>query len=259
MTGLLHRLAARAAGTAPTVRSQATLPYRADALAPPSPWRAVDWPAAEPTRPERPIGDDTPADAPDIPWDDIPRRSTRRSGVETVDTAPSPLNLPSPAGQPGERPQDAAPQRDRRGERPSSSATTAARSDHPARGAERDVPGDSRSVWPPEDRPDMPRQGVMRPEQADPPPLLPPGPATSAPRDRRAAAFATDGHAAALSAGPRAPGLTATPGIANEVHVHIGRIEVTALREARPARSPNGTAPPKPRSLDAYLAARDRT
>lgn len=42
-----------------------------------------------------------------------------------------------------------------------------------------------------------------------------------------------------------------------EVHIHIGRIEVTALHEAAPpARRRVAAAPRAPMSLDSYLAAR---
>jgi hypothetical protein len=54
----------------------------------------------------------------------------------------------------------------------------------------------------------------------------------------------------------------ATHAVANgepsEVHIHIGRIEVTAMHEAAPPRRPPVQKPP-PMSLDAYLAKRGRT
>ena len=43
-----------------------------------------------------------------------------------------------------------------------------------------------------------------------------------------------------------------------EVHIHIGRIEVTAVREAAAPRARRPAAQ-APTSLDAYLAARSRT
>lgn len=45
------------------------------------------------------------------------------------------------------------------------------------------------------------------------------------------------------------------PPVADEIHVHIGRIEVTALREAAPAKPPTRTPQPS-LSLDDYLARR---
>jgi hypothetical protein len=44
----------------------------------------------------------------------------------------------------------------------------------------------------------------------------------------------------------------------SEVHIHIGRIEVTAMHEAAPPRRPP-VPRPSPMSLDAYLAKRGRT
>ena len=44
----------------------------------------------------------------------------------------------------------------------------------------------------------------------------------------------------------------------HEVHIHIGRIEVTAVAEP-PAKRPKPKAAPPLQSLDAYLAARGRT
>jgi hypothetical protein len=65
-----------------------------------------------------------------------------------------------------------------------------------------------------------------------------------------------------------APAITRRPGVTNstthavaseepsEVHIRIGRIEVTAVHEAAPPRRP---PVPSPMSLDAYLAKRGRT
>jgi hypothetical protein len=67
-----------------------------------------------------------------------------------------------------------------------------------------------------------------------------------------------------------APAITRWPGMTNpaahavanaepsEVHIHIGRIEVTAVHEAASPRRPPVPRPP-PMSLDAYLAKRGRT
>jgi hypothetical protein len=67
-----------------------------------------------------------------------------------------------------------------------------------------------------------------------------------------------------------APAITRRPGVTNstthavaseepsEVHIHIGRIEVTAVHEAAPPRRPP-VPRPSPMSLDAYLAKRGRT
>ena len=48
------------------------------------------------------------------------------------------------------------------------------------------------------------------------------------------------------------------PGADTEVHIHIGRIDVTALHEApRPKAKPRERT--QPVSLDAYLAARSKS
>jgi|GEM_PF-5266873 len=77
-----------------------------------------------------------------------------------------------------------------------------------------------------------------------PPPLLASA-ATATPRFDPAT-LASTGHATA----PGDPQPT-------EVHVHIGRIEVTAVPEAAPARSPQRPRP-EPMSLDQYLSQRQR-
>lgn len=84
---------------------------------------------------------------------------------------------------------------------------------------------------------------------ADPAPLLPDGPrpaplaaVTPPPSDRRGAL----------------PGIGATSNDADtEVHIHIGRIDVTAVQEAPPPRRRAAPAP-APLSLDGYLAQRGR-
>jgi hypothetical protein len=50
----------------------------------------------------------------------------------------------------------------------------------------------------------------------------------------------------------------AASGEPSEVHIHIGRIEVSAVHEVAPPRRPPAPRPP-PMSLDAYLAKRGRT
>jgi hypothetical protein len=89
-------------------------------------------------------------------------------------------------------------------------------------------------------------------EPADPPPLIPSAAGGEAARDP-----------AAPSPGDRKgillrPAAVPPAGAAPEMHVHIGRIEVTTVREAAPARARPPARQP-PRSLAAYLATRDRT
>jgi len=72
--------------------------------------------------------------------------------------------------------------------------------------------------------------------------------------------------AAPIHAAPvRLPADTASPAHSvadsepNEVHVHIGRIEITAVHEAAPRRRAQTPPPASPMTLDAYLAKRGRT
>jgi hypothetical protein len=85
----------------------------------------------------------------------------------------------------------------------------------------------------------------------EPPRLLPP----QAEVLRQPAPRPATGHGpSSTAAGPPPQAATAQE---TEVHIHIGRIEVTALHEApRPAARPRER--PQPVSLDAYLAARGK-
>lgn len=93
-----------------------------------------------------------------------------------------------------------------------------------------------------------------------PAPIFAPTPAGDSPpldpsaTDRRVRA-ATGESRAALHAPLAAASRSEEP---NEVHVHIGRIEVTAVREAPPARRKRSQGKP-PMSLGEYLAKRQRS
>lgn len=52
---------------------------------------------------------------------------------------------------------------------------------------------------------------------------------------------------------------TAVSDMPDEVHVHIGRVEVTAVREPAPAKPRTRTPGRQPMSLQDYLARRDRS
>ncbi len=121
-------------------------------------------------------------------------------------------------------------------------------------------------------RPDLPMVATRAP-QAPRPPEQPvaPGPERPRPVNQTAGAFihlpAPLVEATALPARDQAPASprieTASRGNASrvsahepsEVHVHIGRIEVTAVHEAPPAREKKRAAR-QPMSLEAYLAKR---
>ncbi|MDB5733109.1 MAG: hypothetical protein JWQ03_3004, partial [Variovorax sp.] len=99
---------------------------------------------------------------------------------------------------------------------------------------------------------DSASRGPTPPAIEAPAPLMPRA-------DTRPAARSTPPFPPQGAARPRAAaGLTADDGN-TEVHIHIGRIDVTAAHDAPPARRRSAAAaPPAPMSLDGYLAARQR-
>jgi hypothetical protein len=95
----------------------------------------------------------------------------------------------------------------------------------------------------------------VAPIPGEPPPLLPPV------ADRSAGLALTPAGRLAVASlqpasWPQAPVGNADD--AGEVHIHIGRIDVTAVREAAPPRRKQ-VATPAPMSLDNYLARRSRS
>ena len=251
MNGLLHRLAARAAGTAILVRSDARLPFgsigpafgetvevESDAeLAA----RSVTATA------ELPGGSDTPLAAPGAPRAQpappaFSHRDTRPAPVvphlDPSDASPSMRTLPRVV----DAPVDAAPQY----------------REEALAGA---TPGrhDRMTAWHgPPAAGSMPMAAMSRPaptELSSPPdpPLLVP---EAAPRQPPTPVRPAAGRPDRLTASARAPAQTADE--PHDVHVHIGRIDVTAVHEpAAPRRRP--VAAPAPMSLDAYFARRNRT
>lgn len=274
MKGLLQRLAERAAGSAPALRSDARLPWRGGA----APWPPAD--AALPTAfaPPPLVDDAAPAALPPgaAPQRPQPRQAVPGTGLQdaagraagplaAADTGPAALlddgprpwssaeasaphqralDLPSPTAWP-------QPQRLSAAAWPQAPAAAApalepvlprAVADGAAHaGTGRDGP------WAAAGLSTHARAGV-----AEPAPLLPPRPG---------------GHAAAVAAvaaslpAPRPAGEAAPRAAAaaepSEVHVHIGRIEVTALPEAPgPRRAPRQRTAPV--TLEAYLAARGK-
>ena len=238
MSGLLQRLAARATGNAWTVRSDARLPFAApmameepatsppavqDAALPMAPHRHAQRPT---TSPHRDASTDGPAVPQPLPSAGAPNA---RGAART-----EPIDVP-PLFQP--QPVFAAP---------TPALRTASEDAAPTGFApQRQMPdGDPRpgsTVAAPAER------QTVRPTPADPPALMP-SRSTRSPRR----------HTPSVStSAPRTP--AATPmATATEVHVHIGRIEVTALQApvARPRPARERT---QPVSLDAYLAKKKAT
>lgn len=228
MTGLLHRLAQRATGNAWTVRSDVRLPFGADGL-------------------DRPQADAAPplmeAAAPETHARARPRPPEPASLVTAApeQAVPPRVQLPAVAAQHGgAQPVDA--------EAAATRTSVATATQPPGTAA---VPATAMPTMASLHTPARP-QSTPPPRRAEPTPLLPPQPSTA-------------GHAASLAQtvrGPAAFALRPAPQAAasqeTEVHIHIGRIDVTALHEApRPKARPREHT--QPVSLDAYLATRSKT
>jgi hypothetical protein len=254
MTGLLHRLAARALGQARAVRSDARLPF---GTIPPS---SDD----EGNESERPLiaGDDQPS---------VPNRSPSSlradKGALTDAHAETPpllqtrapgATLPAaPAAFPPVQRQQPTDQ-DWVGHHPVRDAESTV---GPLRGnavipgtkpiSHKSPPGavNLETATASNRRVDVsPRYGLDHPSawmRSEPPVLMAAAAIHTAPV-RRPADTASPSH----------PVSDSEP---NEVHVHIGRIEITAVHQAAPRRRAQTAPPASPMTLDAYLAKRGRT
>lgn len=262
MKGLLHRLATRAAGTAAPVRSDVRLPFGAGGWG-----EAVEaagdaaGDAAAPSRyADAPAGADAPAldvPAPPVAAAPVPigHAPVPATPWPAVRAAPPAFETRAPAGPraraeaqreerlpprlvdhlPEARVANDAAGRRSDGEATTESAANTAPPASPARGTFSAVAAASAH-----------RTGHAEPARLMPAAALPPAP-VAAVSAARWPAWA-----------PHAPPSTAKSEEATEVHVHIGRIDVTALHEpSAPRRRP--AAAPAPLSLDAYLARRGRT
>ena len=245
MSGLLQRLAARATGSAWALQSDARLPFAAMPGVP-------ETPGVEPLEPlEPPTSHGTPktregaaampqpvmplaATASQEP-PTLPAHSHSRQMAEAVTQTTAPKGRPIPVALP--------PLQEQHPEPP------------PLHGKmQHGIPSIARAT--------VPRQAPLVPTveagatYGDPPPLLPAGQMHSA-----AAARPQQGLAPHPGAPRAAHALTPlrqaapAPAEPTEVHVHIGRIEVTAITQPQaPRRAARET--PEPLSLDAYLARR---
>ena len=255
MSGLFRRLARQAAGSRPaTVHAMARLPFHAPpALVAPdeggAPMPLARAPAADPapTPPSATAARSTHPAA--------PARSRHRGHAEPVspvapaiDTpsadTPAPLvalcdDEPSPPAEPA-RPRPRQADTDIHGPAaPAAAATVAVAASAPAWRVE--VPPAAAGRAPREPTADAAGPGAF------PEALLPPQAAAAPPAAQ-----------AARPANPPSPVRPAPAAEPTEVHVHIGRIEVTAVQAPAPSRRParGGQAP---MSLDAYLAKRQRS
>jgi len=269
MKGLLHRLAQRAAGTAATVRSDAALPFGAEVqrwqTEPPAPQGQV--PAAEvlaaqpavlpvrsPAQPPAPsIAPPASAAPPDV---SAPAHAAHNDAASTAPALPASAaarHEPEPtdpgrpaaaalqplvaaqAGLPLSAVRESAPT-----EEPAAVVAPVSQPPEPAVGPRAEPPPHAAA---PAAEPASPLRAAdrwpapLRPATA-PLPVLPAAPAT-------------------VGRGPRSA-VAAPPPPGNdpaEVHIHIGRIEVTALPQAAAPRArPPARTPAQ--SLDAYLALR---
>ncbi|HSW19035.1 MAG TPA: hypothetical protein VLJ86_17585 [Ramlibacter sp.] len=239
MTGLLHRLAARANGTAWTVRSDVRLPFASASLE-----QAQD---AEP-----PLMDTA--------------KSERRSPVSARADSMSPAVPATSQAAPATQARAASAPERPQSTRPAQAAPATPKPLMPVnqQAALPLVPSVAKvSAQPEELAPAVlatpvaasspsPAKPSPAPFQAEEPsPLLPPRP--------HAAGHAAPLAPAASDAMPFAfrPARQATASRETEVHIHIGRIDVTALHEApRPKARPRERT--QPVSLDAYLAGRSK-
>jgi hypothetical protein len=262
MTGLLHRLGARATGTGWTVHSDARLPFHAGLLADGAP------PPAESALPAS-IGTQADVNTP---------AATRRAAVHAAPHAATPFDAATRSDPPAPAPlrpvsaRALSPSASRAsGTEAAPAATAAPRPGQPASMAA------TSTMALPSMAPEMPRHaGAQRAQDGtshpaamrEPAPLRPPLAAGSMPSSSRPAS--TPAHAGAPRNGAAAsirplratvstsawPAVAPVPAHApTEVHIHIGRIDVTALpatpapRSAKPART-------EPMSLDSYLKTR---
>ncbi len=246
-SGLLQRLGARATGHAWTVHSDARLPFAA------------------------PLALEAPTEAPDGAQDTMPHATrtplpTNHGTARPATTQRAPAQPSAPAPWPteadtrehradaaGHHP-SAPAQADRKGPfappawpiPPAPSATPALDAQpHPAHPrqpmTQQTMAARATPPRPAERRADPP---LATEPSTEPPTLMPATPRAHTLAGQRAPGLPMPGHRSAPSA---------TPAVATEVHVHIGRIEVTALHApAPPARPARERA--QPVSLDTYLA-----
>ena len=226
MSGLLRRLASRALGVMPTVRPAVGRTAEADLRATaPAPVVTFDSGVEPETAPRRNAGDPPSRAGSEI----APSTSVEQLLPSRTEHAAMALDVPPPSKH---FPMGAAEAR-------AVSAVAASGSTPPATPPTADAEVDGARPAP------VHRTEASRASTRDAPPLLPPQ------RVGRALPAPAIAVANPLPAGPAKPATEE----ATEVHVTIGRIEVTAVQEApRPRREPARSR--KPKSLEEYLADR---
>lgn len=257
MKGLLHRLAARAAGTTVPLRSDARLPFGGATLG----WGET---FAMETAPER-SGRASPVPVHPTGTAETAAANLQSERWQQEAPAPGPDRSSGPARP--TPPESAVP--------PEPAATAMAASPHraaavrarpmlPSGGGESHGPAtlpaeaEPTGAWnpsarqpavvragPPSSGPDAPMRS-----KGDPPLLMPRGSASPGPGSYGAAA------AEHVADRPDLP-TRGTEEEPPEVHIHIGRIEVTAVQEASPQR-PKPKARQVAMSLETYLAGRSQ-
>ncbi len=265
MTGLLHRLAARANGTAWAVRSDARLPFGADHL-PPEGGAAQD--SQNPKAPGEAIrGMEAPLDAALPPHQRAKAATPATAATSTAVPPPSALpHGPPPAQdtQPASPPVLTGPGQAKPASAAALAAGRALQQPH-APGATDAASVPAQSATSTRSAPQAPtvrhsdwnaaRENTVQPGPAphwgaEPAPLLPPVDANASP-----SGMDTPRQLAALRAMGAAQQSQSSQD--TEVHIHIGRIDVTAVHEKpQPKARARERERTQPVSLDAYLAAR---
>lgn len=248
MNGLLHRLAARATGSALTLRADARLAYGASAPL-----------LAEPAPPGPRLSDAAPAPSPE----NFRQDAAHLSSLTAKQAAPPRMpDAVADDAQKESKPQTPAPARlfaaSQPGLPPGDAQAPAVASQPPQRasldaGLPAQDPAAPQALQPLAAAPPVS-------QRLDPSALVQPShsnrpvPAPLLPRQNNAPPPAS----ASWPAASPAASLARAAEEATEVHVHIGRIEVTAVHGAAPPRRRPAAAPPVSTPLDAYLAARQR-
>lgn len=258
MKGLLHRLAARAAGTAARVRSDVRLPFGGGGWGEPVETQldasALSLPAHAPSRAQAPTGH-APAGPTVVAPAPMAELRASPGSVLAADAGPPAFQAPEPharrAATETSGDERMPPRLLAKGPDPRAHVDTPAQREdvetrrEPAAVAPQ-PPSSARRAAPVISAPSTSRHGRVEPTR-----LMP----AAAQRQPPAAPVSMAGQVAwAAHPPPRA----ATAEEPTEVHVHIGRIDVTAVPEpAAPRRRPAGA--PAPMSLDSYLARRSRS